>query len=89
MISSGIYSHLEAWFRSGKPNKLFHYYANWTRPKFTRVSQLDSSSKIMAGFYICGVCMGSSLVCFAVEIIITKWGVVRGSSIVRRFEVVK
>lgn len=69
MLSSGIYGHWETWFRLLKSPKLFHHYANWTRPRYNAVSQLDNNSKIVTGFYVCGICLGGCLLCLGYEIL--------------------
>ncbi|OXA43088.1 hypothetical protein Fcan01_22059 [Folsomia candida] len=68
MLSSGIYFHWKAWFRLVKPPKLFHHYANWTYPRFDRVSQLDYNSKILAGLYACGICFAACVLFLVLEI---------------------
>lgn len=55
MISSGIYSFWEKWFKMAMPIKLFQHYANWTYPKVDKVAKLDFSSKISTAFYIFGI----------------------------------
>ncbi|OXA48979.1 hypothetical protein Fcan01_16338 [Folsomia candida] len=67
IISSGIYSHWENYFRLVKPPRLFHNFANWTSPKFDVVSQLSRNSKIVTGFYICGICVVGCALCLGLE----------------------
>lgn len=68
MMSSGIYSYWENWFKTVKPIKLFHHYANWTYPKVDTVAKLDFSSKISTAFYICGICLVVSIFALVWEI---------------------
>lgn len=68
MISSGIYAHWEGWLRlMSRPPKLFHHYANWTHPRFDAESQLTPESKIVAGFYLFGICITGCLFCLLFE----------------------
>lgn len=69
MISSGIYAHWDTWFRLAKPRTLlFHHYANWTYPRYNVVSQLTYNSKVVTGFYACGICFVFCLICLMYEI---------------------
>lgn len=91
ITTSGIYVHWFAWYTAAKSTKLFHHYANWKYPKFGGVSQLNYNSKIMAGFYIFGVCLSTSLIFLVVEILLIKWrkNINRKSSIVQNFEFIR
>lgn len=71
MFSSGIHAHWEAWFRIANPPKLFRHYANWTYPRFNGVSQLTYNSKVVTGFYICGICLVGCLLCLFSELLST------------------
>ncbi|OXA49191.1 hypothetical protein Fcan01_15493 [Folsomia candida] len=67
LLSSGIYSYWEKWFKRVKPEKLFHHYANWTHPVNDAVSLLDYNSKIVTAFLVCGICLGVCGTAFVME----------------------
>ncbi|OXA39629.1 hypothetical protein Fcan01_25736 [Folsomia candida] len=66
LMVSGIYKRWEEWFRRIRPNKLFPYYANWTRPTVEALEKLDFRSKFVTTLRIWGICCGF---CVAVGII--------------------
>lgn len=71
MVSSGIFAHWNSWLRRVRPHKIFHHYANWTYPRIRAESQLTPESKILAGFYMFGICIVGSLFCFLFETVYT------------------
>ncbi|OXA37608.1 hypothetical protein Fcan01_27706 [Folsomia candida] len=69
MLSSGIWAHWESLYKLWKPEKLLDYYANWTHPRVEAVSKFYFSSKIITGFYVCGISLVICILVLFVEIV--------------------
>ncbi|OXA39424.1 hypothetical protein Fcan01_25958 [Folsomia candida] len=67
---SGIYKWWEDWFAKLRPNKLFTYYANWTRPTVSALEKLDFSSKFATTLRVWGICCGICVAGGTVEILL-------------------
>lgn len=72
-ISSGIFTHLKSVYNIWKPAKLLGQYANWRYPKIEAVSRLNFSSKVTAGFYVCGICLIICVLAFVAEFVRYKY----------------
>ncbi|OXA39631.1 hypothetical protein Fcan01_25734 [Folsomia candida] len=73
----GIYKWWEDWFRMTRPNKLFPYYANWTRPKVGALERLDFGSKFTTTLKIWGICCGFCGVVGIMELAYEQWDYLR------------
>lgn len=72
MMSSGMYSYWDAWYKRVKPVKTFQNFANWTYPRVDPVTRLKFNSKISAGFFVYGICIGVVLLVGCLEVMCDK-----------------